>query len=627
MADIDLSVNTQDNTSEKFRAIGRNIAEGMREIEKSQKGEEEQTKKSELAWAKKLLTYGAAAAAAKKLWSVSVDAFKAYAEEEESIRKLSAALTNLGYDSAALTPMLVAQAEAFKRNLAVSDDTVRSIQQLLIRFNVAPKDIQATTKAVLDYSAATGQDAESATMALMRALERGGQGLGKLGIRIKETNDFATNLNNAVAEMGRKFGGAAEAAAGGLSGQLRTLENAQEDLTEAFGLFLSKTGIGTAVIDAATRALNSLTETLTGESIDALRAQEKEANKLTDAQENLTEMTRQLGLMEANLAEVRSVMGDKGAREQLRLIELKKKEIQEQQKYIDDLGQTEITRNARERNAAAEREKTRQADLDAWHKHLEKSNDLRRALNQQHLEEQLEAEAHAMDALAKIQDKHVRDSEKRATATRKIASIAVFNIFEDQRKRLEQEQLKFAEVGDAIGGALINGINTQLGNLANGGEFDIANFIFEVLGVALTAVLTAYGVPAPLAGLAGTAIKSLGKMMTGGGGGGKKYHDGGAVYADDALPRFHEGGEVPAVLQDGEHVLSRADVARMGGHERVEEMKQSAGPVNIYIQAMDARSFEDFIAEGGGGALVRNINSGRGEFAHYVRRLAGAARR
>ena len=73
------------------------------------------------------------------------------------------------------------------------------------------------------------------------------------------------------------------------------------------------------------------------------------------------------------------------------------------------------------------------------------------------------------------------------------------------------------------------------------------------------------------------------------------FHDGGPV---GPLRRYHSGGAIarderPAILQTGEHVLSRQDVSAMGGHSGVQRAKSSGGAMNISINLSGSATSAD----------------------------------
>lgn len=173
---------------------------------------------------------------------------KAYAESERVQRQLELVAKGL-------TGAFQAQATAIAQANAVSDELVQQLQTMLLRYGAVPAAVESTTQAVLDYAAATGTDARTATEALTRGVESGTGHFKGLGITIQATGDRTKDMAAAVAELGKKFGGAAGADAQSLTGQVRGAEEAFGDLQEAFGGFVSQ-------VASKTGALSFLTEEL-----------------------------------------------------------------------------------------------------------------------------------------------------------------------------------------------------------------------------------------------------------------------------------------------------------------------------------------------------------------------------
>lgn len=88
-----------------------------------------------------------------------------------------------------------------------------------------------------------------------------------------------------------------------------------------------------------------------------------------------------------------------------------------------------------------------------------------------------------------------------------------------------------------------------------------------------------------------------------------QFHTGGYVHPSlaSAIPlgfrssamRFHSGGEVPAVLLTGEGVVNRDGMRNIGtsGLNQINSGGRLGGNVNITIQAVDAKSFEEMIRQ------------------------------
>ena len=93
----------------------------------------------------------------------------------------------------------------------ISDELVQQMQTMLLRYGEAPGAVKSTTQAVLDYAAATGTDARTATELLTRGVEMGTGKFKGSASAIQATGDRTKDLAAATAELARKYGGAGAA--------------------------------------------------------------------------------------------------------------------------------------------------------------------------------------------------------------------------------------------------------------------------------------------------------------------------------------------------------------------------------------------------------------------------------
>jgi hypothetical protein len=114
--------------------------------------------------------------------------------------------SSLGYSSSAL----VEQTQALQKNLAIEDDVIATIQEKISFFTKDEEQIKRLTQATLDFSAATGMDANSAAMLLGRSIENGGVLLSRYGLKIKETNDEFERAELIINAVNEKFKNQAE---------------------------------------------------------------------------------------------------------------------------------------------------------------------------------------------------------------------------------------------------------------------------------------------------------------------------------------------------------------------------------------------------------------------------------
>jgi hypothetical protein len=169
-----------------------------------------------------------------------LDGIKGLIDEEQASLRLSSALTNLGYNANRLLGPLEAQQRMFERTTMAQGEQVAQMQQLMLQYGVAPKDIERTTRAVLDYSAATGADALSSTTALLQAVNEHKDGVKGLGVTYVSTGDAATDLGLAVDQLETKFKGSAEAATSGLAGDVDGLKKSMDEAAKSFAEFLAQ---------------------------------------------------------------------------------------------------------------------------------------------------------------------------------------------------------------------------------------------------------------------------------------------------------------------------------------------------------------------------------------------------
>lgn len=190
-------------------------------------------------------------AAGQVLIDFTRQSVRAYAESERSQRQL-------GLVAKELTAAFSAQSEALAKANAVSGEMVQSIQALLLRYGAAPKDVEATTQAVLDFAAATGADAKAAAEALTRGVETGSGAVKALGINFAASKDRAEDLRRATEALTAKFGGAGAEDAGSLLGSIRGLEDAFSDVQKAWGGFVTEVATRTGVLSTLTEAFRDV---------------------------------------------------------------------------------------------------------------------------------------------------------------------------------------------------------------------------------------------------------------------------------------------------------------------------------------------------------------------------------
>lgn len=543
-----------------------------------------------------------------------IDAVKAYAESERVQRQLTRVA---GEYAGALDE----QAQALMRLNAVDDDIIKQSAMLLTQWGgvgAATKEVQ---QAILDYAAATGQDAVAATQDLIRNVESGGVGLAKMGVHFKATGDKGHDLTAAVEALSKKFGGAGEADASSLSGSMHAVSLAAEDLEKSVGGMLSTVLTKSGALDVLTGKLHEATKgfeilfevlpKLPGMAGGILRGDIAPSTAIDDLKQTALDALMggkphsevvAPGLNTVTGLTNKGVKAAAGAKSQATLNDEALEAAKKFQRGLDELDEH-----------AAQREE------DAYARELEDSAKKVAA----DIKEVKDREKVREDMFLKIEEETAKHNEKLAQEAIKAQDKAAKEAADAAKKR----EHEWKQTGDAIGAAFVNALSTQLEKLSSGGEFDVTAFMGDILaataGIAATAIGTYLGAPA-----IGAAVGNLAAMGIHAGFSGLKghpraartYHSGGWVGDEAHLPRYHSGNwigpeEQPAILQHGERVLSRSEVAGMGGSQGVENMVRGGGAsrVVVNVTALDAKSAaESFESEVGKG-LRRALRSGRGD--------------
>lgn len=125
---------------------------------------------------------------------------------------------------------LNAQAAALQRVTLYSDESISTVQRLLISFGLTAQQALAMTETVLDFAQETGQSAESAAMLIGRTLRGETDELGRLNIKLDTTKGKVDAIREALQ---RFSSGAARGAVADKAG--RDIEARYADATENLG--------------------------------------------------------------------------------------------------------------------------------------------------------------------------------------------------------------------------------------------------------------------------------------------------------------------------------------------------------------------------------------------------------
>lgn len=530
------------------------------------------------------------------------ESIQAAQEQERADRQLALAAKDL-------TSAFKDQASAFQQQLGVQDDMVQEIQAMLLQFGEAPSEVEATTRAILDFSAATGQDAVSAARQLASGVESGRGAFKEYGIQVHMSGKASHDMVAATKALRDKFGGAAADASQSFEGQVRGLSASFGELQETFGGFLSAAIGGSGILSTLKKSLDGLSV-----AVATIKSLMGDAGILNDlASGNITPSSLNSMLFKARdsiisqargggVADLPGVVKDRKTKYGLGL----KDEHVDPRYSKADLHDTEHDNREleageqayKEKLAAKEREWLKDVSAESTHRLIMEQEQTQAAANKKRLSEQEKM----YDDLVKIEREGV--------------------------DRVMKEQQAWANVGSQLGSAFVGAFTEQLSSLSQGGEFDVADFFADLLPLVLGAIGSLYG---PGGQALGSAVGSLGAVgiralnADGKKKGGTKRHFGGWI--DAAAPRFHGGGwvggdERPITALTGERVLSRDEVSRMGGQLGVDAAARGGGgrgAVTVNVSSFDSRSTAEFFIDRGARGLNDALKTGQGSLARLLK--------
>lgn len=538
----------------------------------------------------------------------SKDSVKAYSEAERAEKQLARV-------AGEMTDAFKAQASALQESLGVSDDLVVKMQAMLLRFGEAPDKVDATVRALLDYSAATGVDAVQATRELLVAVESGRAAFKELGLQVKLTGNASDDAAAYTEALASVVGGAAGADSETLAGRTRKAAEAWGDLQKAFGEFLAEAEARFGVLEELAEKIRAVKNAMTGQPQTGGPGRERgrmmeelESLKASRAQWESLPLEEKSRFFREFQGGAQSLPGEWSKR-----IEQLEAELFGSAGGWQPWAPFTQTQRAGRTTAAGRRAagagggeggpgrtleygftvagvEPSEYGMLAEEDRINKATEEALARANEQLEEELGSEARAQK-LAAAQNKALEEAEKRVR---------------------EQQERAWEMAGASIGASFVGALSGELEKLMAGGPMDagetVGAVLATILAVAGSALGMALGGPAgaalggALGGLASTVVR----------GATKKKHDGGWV------ERFHGGGwpglaadEVPIIAQSGEMVLSRRDVSRMGGPAGVEQARAGGG-VTVNVSTFDGATAAEYFSRSGGRALADAVRGGRG---------------
>ena len=476
--------------------------------------------------------------------------------QEQAETKLNAVLKSTGGIAGVTANELKKMASGLQEVTSFGDEAIIEAQSLLLTFTKVGEDVfPKATETILNMSTAMGQDLQSATIQLGKALNdpiTGISALSRVGVQLTdnqkaqiksftELGDIASAQKVILGELETQFGGLARATGDTMTGALNQTSNATGDLAEALGEKLSP--MITSLAKNTTGFVTQLTELIeiTGNSDSATL---KFAEQQDKAEAVLDKYTKKLKI---------NIDANKSLDEQLKELRQRAKEINETELFGGRL----VSKSA---NAAYE---ARNALL-GYTEALEAYKKTALPLVERPLTFVASDEAELlddaiinMDEMNEIMRESFKVNKENTEQTEKAGySWEEFN-----------KNLNVAVAGSVAAASSISSTSDALGSAGEAAKQASISFISAEIQKAVSSYISKFMlttplppiVSAPLALAGGAAFGSLMSSAIS-----RNFADGGIVDGDPS-----KGDVVPAMLTAGEVILNQSQqdnlVGNMGG--------------------------------------------------------------
>ncbi len=174
--------------------------------------------------------------AGDNLVRLSTQSVTAFSEQEAAFKKLETALTAQKVAVPETMQLYANLAGQFQNTTKFSDDLITEMQALLVQVGgVMPEQMGAALEAATNLSAGLDIDLKTATMAVAKAFDGGGQALGRMLPSLRDLVKDGATTTEVLAALNERFGGAAVAQMDTYAGKIAHLKNNWNELQERLG--------------------------------------------------------------------------------------------------------------------------------------------------------------------------------------------------------------------------------------------------------------------------------------------------------------------------------------------------------------------------------------------------------
>lgn len=204
-----------------------------------------------------------------ELWGLFKEGVQGAAEAEQQTLRLANSLASTGKYSQGALESLTKFADEMERTTGIEGEAItKNLALLSSMTRLSGEGLERAQTAAINLSSAMGIDLDTATKMVGKAAEGSTDAFGKYGIKIQETADKNLTFANTLAEIEKRFGGAAAGNMQSFQGALAGLKNAFEDVFKALGEVVVKNPAVIATIGELGKVFNSIKDSIEGSAGD-----------------------------------------------------------------------------------------------------------------------------------------------------------------------------------------------------------------------------------------------------------------------------------------------------------------------------------------------------------------------
>jgi hypothetical protein len=230
---------------------------------------------------------GAVAGAAK----VAASGVREFAEAQDRVARLDAALAQTGQLTEAYREKLQELADEMQKTTGVADDEWLGVLTRLTQFGADQTNIDKFSEAVKNLAGIMGGDVQGAAVAMSKAMQGSFEMFSRYGIVLDENASKTEKLEQLMGTLAQRGGGQLEASTKTLNGQFKQVKLSTEDALKGFGGMIASTGFLQRGLEMAGNAAEWWSDLLS-RTIPKVDGLENASSKTTQSIEGQTDATK-----------------------------------------------------------------------------------------------------------------------------------------------------------------------------------------------------------------------------------------------------------------------------------------------------------------------------------------------